>query len=81
MTLLGRTSPALNSVVCSKFQPTVLEGQLCYTLNLSSLRTEKSRAGQRDGLMIVIDQGMAHVRQQETASFKESKEDIKDMDL
>ena len=43
---------------CSKFQPTVLEGQLCYSLNLSKIQTEKSSTGKRAGLVLVLDQGI-----------------------
>ena len=81
MTLLGQTSPALNSVLCSSFQPTVLEGQLCYALNFSSIRTEKARAGLRFGLMMVIDQEIAHVGQQKSGSSLDGKQGIKNLDL
>ena len=40
MTLLGQTRQDLSFTVCSKFKPSVLEGQLCYSLNLSNIKTQ-----------------------------------------
>ena len=38
---LGKTRRDLPFPVCNAFQPTPIEGQLCYFLNLSRIRTEK----------------------------------------
>ena len=57
MTLLGQKIEETNFISCSLFKPTVLEGQLCYELNLSSLEIEDAGAGKRAGLMIVLDSG------------------------
>ena len=81
MTLLGQTSPALNSVVCSRFQPTILEGQLCYVLNLTSIRTNRARAGQKAGLMIFLDQGNTNGGREKSRDGINSKDEIKDLDL
>ena len=36
--VLGRELPELDNItVCDKFQSTILEGQLCYTLNIAKL--------------------------------------------
>ena len=43
---------------CSHFQPTVLEGQLCYSLNLTAIGTEKTETGEGAGLVIMIDIGV-----------------------
>ena len=42
MTLLGQTRHDLPFTVCDKFQPTVLEGQRCYELDLSKIGTNKA---------------------------------------
>ena len=55
MTLLGQKRKDLVFPACSYFEPTVLEKQLCYSLNLSSFKTNK--IAKRDGLMIIIDDG------------------------
>ena len=42
-------------VACDQFQPTVLEGQRCYSLNLSKVGVSKSKAGKMNGLELVLD--------------------------
>ena len=42
---------------CSQFKPTVLEGQLCYSLDISSIVTNNTKAGQKNGLVLIIDPG------------------------
>ena len=41
-------------VACIKFQPTVLEGQMCYSMDLSKTGIS-SKAGKSNGLMLVLD--------------------------
>ena len=36
----------------------MLGGQLCYSLNLANIQTEKSSTGKRAGLVLVLDQGV-----------------------
>ena len=57
MTLLGQKKDGLNMTVCDKFEPEVLEGQLCYSLNLSSIEVKKTGQGKRAGLTLLIDPG------------------------
>ena len=57
MDVLGKTKDSLNFTACSQFQPTVLEGQLCYSLNLSLLNIHESKPGKVNGLWIVLDPG------------------------
>ena len=40
-------------VACDKFQPTVLEGQMCYSMDLSKMGN--SLAGKENGLTLVLD--------------------------
>ena len=43
-------------VACDQFQPTVLEGQMCYSLDLSKTgMNESSKAGKNNGLELVLD--------------------------
>ena len=58
MTLLGETRPDIPFQACNKFQPTLLEGQVCYSLNLSLIQNGNSKSGERAGLLILIDQGI-----------------------
>ena len=43
-------------VTCNQFQPTVLEGQICYSLNLSKVhKVNSSKTGKQNGLVLVLD--------------------------
>ena len=44
-TLLGQTRQDLPFTACSQFQPTILEGQRCYSLNLTAIDTGKAGTG------------------------------------
>ena len=55
MTLLGQTRQDLPFTVCSQFQPTVLEGQLCYSLNLSKIAQNRAKPGLKFGLVLILD--------------------------
>ena len=70
LTLLGRQMPDVPFTVCDKFQPTVLEGQLCYSLDLGDIRQGETKAGLEQGLLLVID-GMNVVNNMETTSGDE----------
>ena len=43
-------------VACDQFQPTVLEGQMCYSLDLSKVhKVNSSKTGKQNGLVLVLD--------------------------
>ena len=55
---LGRQLPEMNNmIICDKFQPTILEGQLCYTLDLTKLRgsDHQAKSGKTNGLFLLVD--------------------------
>ena len=56
--MLGEIKHGLNFTACSQLHPTVLEGQLCYSLNLTSIETGKAEAGKGSGLVIIVDIGI-----------------------
>ena len=56
--MLGKTKYGLNFTACSQFQPIVLKGQLCYSLNLTAIDTGKTETGKGSGLVIIIDIGV-----------------------
>ena len=58
MTLLGQTRQDLPFTACSQFQPTVLEGQLCFSLDLSLHGPNKTNSGLDSELLMIIDPGM-----------------------
>ena len=53
--ILGEKRPELSQTICSKFKPTVLEGQLCYSLDLAKTAKKSTKAGKANGLFIMID--------------------------
>ena len=53
-TMLGKKLG--NFTFCDKFKPSVLNGQLCYSLNLSQVTSSKSIVGQQNSLVIILDQ-------------------------
>ena len=56
MTLLGQTRQDLPFPFCTNFHPTVLEGQLCYSLDLESLKTSvPPKMGKEHGLLLILD--------------------------
>ena len=79
--LLGRRVGGFDVPVCDKFEPTVVEGQICYRLEtdryLKQLRREGGGAGkEREGLTLLLDyneersiQQPGDLTQQEEESF------------
>ena len=44
-----------NVTVCDKFKPTILEGQLCYSLNIAELREYPTKSDKSNGLLLLLD--------------------------
>ena len=54
--LLGRRQLELsNLTVCDKFKQTILEGQLCYLLDITRLVKRSTKAGKNLGLWVLLD--------------------------
>lgn len=54
--LLGQERPELyNLTVCDKFEPTILEGQLCYSLDIAKLGEKGTKSGKPNGLFLLLD--------------------------
>ena len=54
--MLGQKRPELdNLTVCDKFEPTILEGQLCYSINIANLEKRQTEAGKKQGLFLLLD--------------------------
>ena len=66
----GQTIKGINMTACSDFQPTVLDGQLCYSLNMSKSGTKESKSGMKNGLLLVIDPNSLHIENKEENSFR-----------
>ena len=55
-TILGKNVKRLNFTACRGFRPSLTNGQLCYSLNLSQAVNSESKSGVKNGLTIVLDQ-------------------------
>ena len=54
--MLGQQRPELdNLTVCDKFEPTILEGQLCYSINIARIEKRQTEAGKTKGLFLLLD--------------------------
>ena len=58
--LLGQERPEENMTVCDKFEPTVFNGQPCYSLNISKLDKQPTRKGKAGGLFLLVDSNPGH---------------------
>ena len=54
--LLGQTRRELNDVkICDKFRPTILEGQLCFSLDIAKLGEKPTKSGKSNRLFLLLD--------------------------
>ena len=57
MNITGQYIPGLDIPICNKFRPTILDGQLCYAIDMKDVLKEKvTRPGRGFGLMLAIEQ-------------------------
>ena len=56
--MLGREVANLNFTVCDRFEHTVHQGQLCYSLRLNRNDHGRSRIRKRNGLLLILDPQM-----------------------
>ena len=56
MSVMGKKIPNLNLTVCSKFKPRVLEGQLCYQIDVNEFVNQMdSKKLMSHGLIFLMD--------------------------
>ena len=54
--MLGQERPESgNLTFCNKFEPTILEGQLCYSLDVAKFKRKPTKVGKKSGLFLLID--------------------------
>ena len=58
MEVLGEYIEGFDFPVCNSFTPKILDGELCYALNISS-QVSESKAGRGEGLLLAIDNGIS----------------------
>ena len=82
MTLLGQTRQHLPFTVCDKFKPAVLEGQLCYSLDLKSIdNADFSNFGLEHGLLLVLDPGISEKNRHQKETTQGPTEKISSLNL
>ena len=73
MNITGQYVPGLDFPICNKFKPTILDGQLCYAIDMKDILKEKvTRPGRGFGLMLAIEQKAKNVEQASSHSFATS---------
>ena len=40
---------------CDKFEPAILEGQLCYSIDVASIGQQRNKPGKKNGLFLLLD--------------------------
>ena len=53
--LLGQRNLELNLTICDKFEPIVLDGQLCYSLDVAKFADKPTGEGKEKGLFLLLD--------------------------
>ena len=54
--MLGQKRPELdNLTICDKFEPTILEGQLCYSIDIARIEKKQTESGKTKGLFLLLD--------------------------
>ena len=73
--ILGHQRPELgNLTMCDKFEPTVLEGQLCYSLDVAKLGRKPTRPGKEHGLFLLLDPKPYHLNSNERTIGSKTKD-------
>ena len=64
MNITGQYVPGLDFPICNKFRPSLLDGQLCYTLDMKDVLKDKvTRPGRGFGLTLAIEQKVTALEQ------------------
>ena len=74
--MMGKRRSDLEFIACDKFQPTLLDGQICYSLNKSSIEKGETGTGERNGLFMIIDPGNYKERIDATKTAPENFEEL-----
>ena len=74
--LLGQKRPELdNLTVCDKFEPTILEGQLCFSINISKLeKRQMTEAGKSKGLLLLLDPSPYQIQDDESVKDERNRQ-------
>ena len=76
--LLGQSRHDLPFIACDKFKPNLLDGQLCYSMDVGKQVTSKTQSGMKNGLLLVIDPGLSNI---DSTKTKQNKLNIQTVNL
>ena len=62
-----------NLTVCDKFQPTILEGQLWYTLDSALMKGYSTKPGKSNGLLLLLDSNPYNLIKKDESTKGEQK--------
>ena len=77
---LGQKRPELNNLtICDKFEPTILEGQLCYSIDTAKSATVSAvtRTGKTNGLWILLDPNPFKLNVSSVSKLDDQKREFK----
>ena len=75
--VLGVLETDLPFISCSMARPTILDGQLCYSINISNIAKEVTKSGGDNGLLILLDSGPSKTEEEKGGN---DEEDVHDKD-
>ena len=63
--------------ICDKFEPTILESQLCYSIDVTKLEREATKTGKPSGLSLLLDPNPYHIRSTDVKAARNDQESFK----
>ena len=81
MLALGNQVSEFPHPVCSMFEPSVLEGQLCYSINISKVTNRTTKTGLGGNLFLILDPGRPFNRLIEDEDLEDDQEKMLSIDV
>ena len=76
--MLGEKRQELqNLTLCDKFEPTYLEGQLCYSLDIRRFERKPTKAGKKYGLFFLLDPNPYSMKSSKDKAARNNEESFK----
>ena len=66
-----------NLTKCDKFEPTILESQLCYSIDVTKLGRKATKTGKPSGLSLLLDPNPYHIRSTDVKAARNDQESFK----
>ena len=66
-----------NLAFCDKFKPTILEGQLCYSLDVTKFERKATKTGKQNGLFLLLDPNPYPIKSFDVKATRNEEESFK----